>query len=119
MVVDGYNLARAAWSGLAPEEERRRVVALLEDLRARAGAEVVVVFDGATGTVAPAASRTVRVRFSEDGATADDVVVALIAALPPGRAVVVVSSDRAVADHARDLGADTAASSTFLAATGR
>jgi len=119
VVVDGYNLGRAAWPGLAPEEERRRVVALLEDLRARTGAEAVVVFDGVSGTVAPSASRSVRVRFSVDGASADDEVAALVAAVPVRRAVVVVSSDREVADHAVGLGAHAVRSATFLAAVGR
>ena len=46
LVVDGYNLARSLWSGIDPEEERRRTVALLEDVAARSRGGVVVVFDG-------------------------------------------------------------------------
>lgn len=119
LLVDGYNLAREAWADVAPEEERRRTVALLEEVGARSGAAVTVVFDGADDTVAPAASRAVRVRFSAGGQTADQAIAALLAELPAGQPVVVVSSDREVADDARRQGAVALGSAAFLAAVGR
>ncbi|MCB0962826.1 MAG: NYN domain-containing protein, partial [Acidimicrobiales bacterium] len=119
LVVDGYNLARARWSQLAPEEERRRTVALLEDLQARSAGTVVVVFDGDDSVAAPAASRSVRVRFSATGQTADEAIAALVAGVPDAQPVVVVSSDREVADDARRLGAVALSSPDLLAAAGR
>ncbi|WP_426572550.1 NYN domain-containing protein [Aquihabitans sp. McL0605] len=119
LVVDGYNVARAAWSGLAPEEERRRTVALLDDVQARSGAKVIVVFDGDDAVTAPKASKTVRVRFSATGQTADDAITDLLVATPVDQAVVVVSSDRAVAADARRLGAVAVGSRAFLVAAGR
>lgn len=119
LIVDGYNLARAAWSGLAPQEERRRAVALLEEVRARSGGQIVVVFDGDSATVAPAHSRSIRVRFSSTGVTADDEMTALLAAVPTERPVVVVSSDRGVAADARRHGATVLTSHEFLVAAGR
>lgn len=119
VVVDGYNLSRAAWSRLTPEEERRRTVALLEELRARFVVEVTVVFDGAAGSVAPAASRSIRVRFSSDGASADDLIGELVAAAARSRSVLVVSSDREVAQQAWQAGASTIDAQTFLAVAGR
>lgn len=119
VVVDGYNLARAAWSGLEPEEERRRTVTLLEEVRARSGAPVLVVFDGDDTSVAPPASRSVRVRFSATGVTADDDIASVLAALPSSQAVVVVSTDRAVAADARAQGAAVLSSAAFLAAVRR
>lgn len=119
VLVDGYNLARAAWSGLAPEEERRRTVALLEEVAARSGGPVTVVFDGDDHAVAPVASRHVRVRFSATGQTADDLIADLLGVLDPTTPVVVVSSDRAVADDARLQGAAVLAAGAFLAAAGR
>jgi predicted RNA-binding protein with PIN domain len=116
IVVDGYNLARAAWSDLSTEEERRRTVALLEDVQARSGGRVVVVFDGETGVVAPIASKHVVVRFSETGQTADDLIADLVQGIPVTDPVVVVSSDRAVADRARSDGAVVIASQALLAA---
>jgi predicted RNA-binding protein with PIN domain len=47
----------------------------------------------------------VRVRFSPYGESADDLIRRLVAAEPPGRAVIVVSSDREVADGVRSKGA--------------
>ncbi|MFN8017927.1 MAG: NYN domain-containing protein [Acidimicrobiales bacterium] len=116
---DGYNLARAAWSGLGTEEERRRTVALLEDVQARSGGKVVVVFDGDSGTVAPRASKAVRVAFSATGQTADDAIAALLEATPHSQPVVVVSSDREVAADARSQGAAVLSSPAFLRAAGR
>jgi predicted RNA-binding protein with PIN domain len=119
LVVDGYNVARTGWSGLAPEEERRRTVSLLEGVQARSGGEVVVIFDGDDGVVGPAASRSVRVRYSASGQTADDAIRDLLGGAPEGRPVVVVSSDRAVAADARRQGATAISSADFLAAARR
>lgn len=119
VVVDGYNLAREAWSGLTPEEERRRTVVLLEEVAHRSGAPVTVVFDGDDTAVAPAASRVVRVRFSATGVTADDDIAALLATVPADQPVLVVSTDREVADDARAQGAMVLSSAEFLAAIGR
>ncbi len=119
VVIDGYNVARAAWSGLVPEEERRRTIALLDEVQARSGGRVVVVFDGDDAVTAPKASKNVRVRFSATGQTADDAIVDLLAATPEKTPVVVVSSDRAVAADARRQGAVAVNARDFLAAAGR
>jgi hypothetical protein len=119
VVVDGYNVARAAWTGLAPEEERRRTVALLDEVQARSGGRVVIVFDGEDAVTAPKASKNVRVRFSATGQTADDAIADLLSATPAGTPVVVVSSDRAVAADARRQGAVAVGSRPFLTAAGR
>jgi predicted RNA-binding protein with PIN domain len=119
LLVDGYNVARTAWSGLGLEEERRRTVALLDEVQARSGGEVIVVFDGDDAVVAPRASRSVRVRFSSAGETADDAIRDLLATVAPERPVVVVSSDRAVAGDARAQGAVAIGSRAFLTASRR
>jgi predicted RNA-binding protein with PIN domain len=119
LVVDGYNLARAAWTGLAPEEERRRTVALLEEVQARSNGTVVVAFDGDGSVVAPLASKHVRVRFSATGQTADDLIGELVAAVPATQPVVVVSSDREVMADAERLGATSVGSEHLLRACGR
>ena len=118
-MVDGYNVARAAWSDAAPEEERRRTVALLDDVQARSGGSVIVVFDGDSSVTSSVASKTVRVRYSASGQTADAAISALIAEVPGGRPIVVVSSDREVAADARRQGAGTIGARDFLVAAGR
>jgi predicted RNA-binding protein with PIN domain len=47
----------------------------------------------------------VRVLFSQPGETADELIRVLVHAEPQGRPVIVVSSDREVADAARRAGA--------------
>ena len=53
----------------------------------------------------PAAPRGLRVLFSSAGEPADDLIRRLVAAEPPRRPVVVVSSDREVAEDVRRAGA--------------
>ena len=117
VVVDGYNVAKTAWTDVSLEEERRRLVQLLEQAHARTRAEFLVVFDGVGVAGAPpgqARSRTVRVRFSPAGVSADDVVRGLVDELPLDRPVVVVSSDREVIDGARARGANVIGSGQLL-----
>jgi len=67
---------------------------------------VTVVFDGAERVVGlPPAPRGVRVLFSRKGETADELIRRLVRAEPAGRPVVVISSDREVADGVRRHGA--------------
>jgi predicted RNA-binding protein with PIN domain len=106
LVVDGYNVTKSGYGGLPLVEQRRRLVDALGPVAARTGAEITVVFDGAE-TAGPAAQRLrgVRVLFSEAGTTADELVRRLVRAEPPGRPVVVVSSDKEVASGVRAAGA--------------
>lgn len=119
VVIDGYNLARTAWHGLAPAEERRRTVAMVDELGARSGAAMRLVFDGVDDAVAPAASRSTRVQFSATGQTADDAILDLLDALAADQAVVVVSSDREIIDGTRGAGGEAMTSEAFLVAVGR
>lgn len=99
LIVDGYNVTKAAWPTASLEAQRTRLVAALGPVVARSGAETTVVFDAAESsarTVMPA-PRGVRVVFSPEGVIADDVIRQLVAAEPRGRVVVVVSGDQAVA----------------------
>jgi hypothetical protein len=61
----------------------------------------------------------VRVRFSPYGVIADDVIRDLVAAEPPGRAVVVASSDQAVARDVRAAGFKVVESGALAALLGR
>jgi predicted RNA-binding protein with PIN domain len=98
MIVDGYNVTKNAWPDSSLEVQRDRLLAGLAPLVARSGAEVTVVFDAAEKAERPVVNRPrgVRVLFSPVGVIADDVIRDLVAAEPPGRPVVVVSSDQEV-----------------------
>jgi predicted RNA-binding protein with PIN domain len=103
LIIDGYNVSKAAWPQSSLEAQRVRLLSGLAPLVARVGAETTVVFDAANVTgKRPVVNvpRGVKVLFSQEGVIADDVIRDLVAAQPPGRVVVVVSSD---AEVARDI----------------
>jgi predicted RNA-binding protein with PIN domain len=95
-------------------------VEALGALTARTAAEVTCVFDGADVEARGAGRvRGVRVLFSEPGASADEVVRRIVRAEPAGRPVVVVSSDREVADGVRAAGAYAVPAAALLRLLGR
>ncbi|MDX6201507.1 MAG: hypothetical protein QOJ83_1007 [Frankiales bacterium] len=116
LLVDGYNVTKAGYGTLSLEAQRNRLLAGLSGLAAQTGAELTVVFDGAVreAPVATAAPRGVRLLFSAPGQIADDLIRELVRAEPPGRPVVVVSSDREVADTVRAMGARAVGSAALL-----
>ncbi|MEJ7702259.1 MAG: NYN domain-containing protein [Geodermatophilaceae bacterium] len=120
VVVDGYNVTKSGYGELPLQMQRGRLVTGLGVLAAQTGAEVTCVFDGAERPpLMPASPRGVRVLFSASGQTADDVIRRFVAAEPRGRAVVVVSSDREVADGIRRSGAYSVAAVALLRRLGR
>jgi predicted RNA-binding protein with PIN domain len=105
LLVDGYNVTKAEWPASSLEAQRIRLLQGLAPLVARTGADTTVVFDAAASTVRPvvATPRGVKALFSPVGVIADDVLRELVAAEPPGRVLVVVTDDRAIArDVVRD-----------------
>jgi predicted RNA-binding protein with PIN domain len=115
MIVDGYNVTKRGFGEVALEQQRTRLVSGLGGLAAQNGVEVTVVFDGAEKMVAlPSPPRGVRVLFSPKGETADELIRRLVRAEPAGRPVVVISSDREVADGVRRHGAYPLSSDTLL-----
>jgi predicted RNA-binding protein with PIN domain len=106
LVVDGYNVTKRGFNDMSLEQQRKRLITGLGGIAAQTGDEVTVVFDGAERVHGlPPAPRGVRVLFSRKGMTADELIRQLVRAEPPGRPVVVVSSDREVADGVRRHGA--------------
>jgi predicted RNA-binding protein with PIN domain len=116
LIVDGYNVTKTGYGELPLADQRTRLLSGLGGLAAQTRAEVTCVFDGAEldAPVAISAPRGVRVLFSRPGQTADELIGQLVRAEPEGRAVVVVSSDREVADAARRADARPASSSLLL-----
>lgn len=106
LMIDGYNVTKRGYPELPLEQQRNRLVTALGGIAAQTGAEVTVVFDGADRMVGlPPPPRGVRVLFSKKQETADDLIRRLVRAEPAGRPVVVISSDREVADGVRRHGA--------------
>nr|WP_069811777.1 NYN domain-containing protein [Streptomyces sp. TP-A0874] len=116
LVVDGYNVTKTGYPTMPLEKQRLRLLGGLAGLAAQTGAEMTCVFDGAelAAPVLLAPPRGVRVLFSKPGQTADELIRRLVRAEPPGRPVVVVSTDREVADGVARAGARPVASSLLL-----
>ncbi|MDN5384973.1 MULTISPECIES: NYN domain-containing protein [Streptomyces] len=116
LVVDGYNVTKTGYPQMPLEKQRLRLLGQLSQLAAQTGAEVTCVFDGAelAAPVLLAPPRGVRVLFSKPGVTADELIRQLVRAEPPGRPVVVVSTDREVADGVAKAGARPVASAVLL-----
>jgi len=121
LIVDGYNVTKTAWPSAPLHSQRQRLATALGALVAQRRVEVTLVFDGATlsGPVQLNPPRGVRVRFSPAGVTADEVIRQLVRAEPPGRPVVVVSSDREVADSIVAMGARALAATSLTARIAR
>jgi predicted RNA-binding protein with PIN domain len=115
LIVDGYNVTKTGFGEISLEQQRGRLVSGLGGLAAQSGAEVTAVFDGAERVVGlPPTPRGVRVLFSRKGETADELIRRLVRAEPAGRPIVVISSDREVADGVRRHGAYPLSSGTLL-----
>ncbi|GEK19711.1 NYN domain-containing protein [Cellulomonas xylanilytica] len=119
LLVDGYNVSKSGFGELSLADQRRRLVDGLAGVAARTGAEVTCCFDGQEGqTQAPGGpggyARGVRVLFAV-GEIADDLIRRLVQAEPPGRVLVVVTSDREVARDVEGAGAWVVPSSTLVA----
>ncbi|GAA3736346.1 NYN domain-containing protein [Salinactinospora qingdaonensis] len=116
LLVDGYNVTKTGYGTLPLADQRARLLQSLEGLATRTKAEITCVFDGAEVEVPPASSvkRRVRLLFSDPTESADDLIVRLVRAEPPGRPLAVVTSDQEIVRAVRREGARTLASSLLL-----
>jgi predicted RNA-binding protein with PIN domain len=115
LIVDGYNVTKRGYPEISLEQQRSRLISALGGLAAQTRVEVTCVFDGAEKVHGlPPNPRGVRVLFSRKGESADELVRRLVRAEPPGRPIVVISSDREVADGVRRHGAYPMAADSLL-----
>lgn len=120
VLVDGYNVTIGRWGEhLGITDQRQRLEQAASSAAARTGAEVWIVFDGADVARSAGTPRSlVRVRFSESGEEADDVIIRLVREIPPERPVVVVSDDNRVRRGAVAGGANLFTVEQFLGVCG-
>jgi predicted RNA-binding protein with PIN domain len=115
VLVDGYNVAKLGWPNVSLERQRDLCIDAAENVARRWGSMIHIVFDGASIVGAAASGRRmVRVSFSPEGVSADDVLRAEVAALDADRPVVVVTNDQAIVTDVRAAGANVVTSDTFL-----
>jgi len=120
LIVDGYNVSKSAWPTAPLEEQRNRLASRVAALVAGRGIETTIVFDGADLLHPPtvASPRVLRVLFSPPGVIADDTIRHLVSAEPVGRPLVVVSTDREVAESVSKMGARSVTSQALIAVLG-
>jgi predicted RNA-binding protein with PIN domain len=123
LVVDGYNVTLSSWPGADLPTQRRRLVDSLAELAMRVGTEVLVVFDGiddGSRLQLPSSVRgRMRVRFTASEVEADEVIIDLVASLPPHRVVVVATNDRRVREDVARKGANVITVDQLLTVIGR
>lgn len=118
IIIDGYNLIGVAHGDLA--QERETLIARLAAYRKLKGHDVTVVFDGwksGQGRETSATTGGVKVIYSRLGDTADAVIKRITAA--DRREWIVVSSDRAISDHAWAVGSVPVSADAFMHALQR
>lgn len=119
IIIDGYNLLRhdQGLNKLACMDLKRAREALLKRLRSYAdarGHSLEVVFDGWGGTSLGQEEERygrIRVIYSPAGRKADDVIMEMAQRLRDG--IVVVTSDREVADFSRSRGCPVVSAGEF------
>ena len=106
-LVDGNNVMgqRVGWHRDKPGA-RRRLLAELSYLARDEGVPVEVVFDGAPDTAVPDGSTAggVRVHYAARGSDADTRIVELVEQSSEPGALIVITSDRRLADAVRRCG---------------
>ncbi len=115
-LVDGNNVMaqRVGWHRDKPAARRRLMDEAADFARAR-GVKVEVVFDGAPEEFFADGSsyRGVRLFYAERGSNADERIKQLVEASRERRTLIVVTSDRALSDYVRRLGAQVLRSGEF------
>lgn len=115
VIIDGYNVTKTGYGDLSLADQRARLIGAVAALVAQRGVETTIVFDGGERPPAqPAVPRGVRVLFSAPDEIADDLIRRLVANEPPGRPLVVVTSDRQVVSDTSRSGAWSAPSQVLL-----
>jgi len=120
IIVDGYNLIMRT-PELRPgptrtlEQSRDKLETLLAWVMGPE-AEFLVIYDGAEGMAAGESVGRIQTRFSKPPDKADDLIREVVEKkIDRGQTLTVVTSDAAVARHARSVGADIALADLFLA----
>ncbi|HDZ10812.1 MAG TPA: hypothetical protein ENH53_01260 [Bacteroidetes bacterium] len=119
IIIDAYNLIHRA-KDLRDilqenlEHSREALLLRLETYRQKKKVQITVVFDGDSVGVHPAQNRSgLHVVFSRFPQKADPIIKNMVRRSKNRRSILVVSSDRSVADYARSMGAKSMAAEEF------
>lgn len=115
VLVDGYNLTLSQRGELPLDQQRTWLVQALATQVARRGIRPTVVFD--SDIAGPGGrserGRGVTVRYTGEGATADDELVFAVAALEGDEPVLVVTDDRELRERLRPYRVDVVGTAPF------
>lgn len=121
IVLDGYNIVHRApqlkpGAGRSLRQSREKLINLLSWMMGKDAARFLVIWDGAEGGGRDEDSGLIEQRFSRPPEKADDLIRRIVEdQVERVDRVTVVTSDIAVARHARAMGADVSISDLFLA----
>ncbi len=101
LLIDGYNLLHAVVGGRPGAGDRDRLVALIESYCRRGSYRARIVFDATASLRRRERRGEVEIRSVAQGRTADEEILAELAATADRTAYTVVSNDRRIADAAR------------------
>jgi predicted RNA-binding protein with PIN domain len=116
-LIDGNNLmARRIGFKLGLEEARRRLLEELAQFALIKRVRLSVVFDGAPNPFFPdgAKYRGITVFYARRGSNADERIKRLVNQSRERRTLIVVTSDRALAQYVRRCGAQTISAQEFI-----
>jgi predicted RNA-binding protein with PIN domain len=118
LVIDGHNLiGQMTDLSLSDPDDEQKLVERLAAYRRRRRTAITVVFDpGPHGAPAAGPERRrpgIRILFAQPGQRADDVICRLVRRARDRQGVLVVTSDRAVRDEVRRLGARVVSAQKF------
>jgi predicted RNA-binding protein with PIN domain len=117
LIVDGMNVIGSRpdrwWND--PDRAVRRFIEELDRHASRTGEDITVVFDRQPPDVSPGRHGTITVAFASwTGRNAADYeIVQMVANDPAPESLTVVTSDAALAERVRDLGAKVRSSGSF------
>ena len=117
MIVDGMNVIGSRPDGWWNDPDRavRRFIEELDRYASRTGEVITVVFDRQPPDVSPGGHGTITVAFASRRGrnAADHEIVQMVANDPAPESLIVVTSDAALADRVRELGAKVRSSGSF------
>jgi len=123
LLIDGHNLiGQLPDLSLSDPQDEAKLIARLQAYVARSGRQVTVVFDpGPQTTFSPTLQRRhrqgqVEVIYADPGQKADDVIRAMVGAARDRQALLVVTSDGALANFTRQCGVRVLSARQFAAA---
>lgn len=119
-LIDGYNLGHKipqVKQFLNQQNFAAAIEAIIQAVQQRLNSRknrVIIVFDGKRGVFAsPAGITSIEIKFSRKPQEADDVIRQYLRRAKDTSDIVVISSDRAIINSARDLGAQALTSEEF------